>query len=57
MTDSILIQNGAAHEIWRGKTKAQVPPLHEDLVKNIVEVESDTVNENDAWDGEKFIPA
>lgn len=57
MTDSVLIQNGGARQIWRNTTKTEVPPLHPDLVACIVEVESDTVNENDAWDGEQFIPA
>jgi hypothetical protein len=54
MVDSILIQNGKAHEIWRGTAKKNLPPLHADLVAQIVEVPDDTVNGGDLWDGKVF---
>lgn len=45
MIDSILIQDGRAHQIWRGVAKADLPPLHPDLVAQIVEAAANTVNE------------
>lgn len=53
MTDSVLIVNGHAHQIWRGKSKDDIPPLHPDLVKGIVETDNE-VNEGDAYDGASF---
>ena len=52
--DSILIQNGTAHQIWPGKAKASLPELHPSIVDQIVEVVSDTVHEKDNWDGSRF---
>ena len=54
MTDSILIQNGKAHEVWRGIAKADLPSFHRDLVKQIVEAAEGTVNGGDIWDGASF---
>lgn len=52
--DCVLIQHGRAHQIWRGKSKGLLPPLHPDLVAQIVEAESNTVAEGDAWTGAAF---
>ena len=54
MVDSILVQNGKAHEIWRGIAKSDLPPLHKDILANIVEAPDGTVNEKHLWDGTKF---
>lgn len=54
MTDCILIQNGRAHEIWRGKKKVELPPLHPDLLANVVEVETSDTQEGDVWKNRKF---
>lgn|GEM_PF-3929800 len=52
MLDVILIQNGRAHEIWRGKTIDALRPLfHADLVAQMVERPAGAVNEGDVWDG------
>lgn len=53
MTDCVLIENGLAHQVWRGKTKAELPPLHADVLKNIVEVDY-LVAEGDVHDGAQF---
>ncbi len=55
MTDVVLIQNGKAHEIFHNVSLAQMTGrFHADLVAQMVEVPSETVNENDIWDGENF---
>lgn len=56
--DCVLIQNGKAHEIWRGIATDKLPPLHPDLVAQTVEAPAGTVNDGDAWDAElsKFVP-
>jgi len=68
MTDLVLIQNGVAHEIVRNTTKAAFcyetpegeseprPKFHPDVVAAYVEVESDTVFEDYAWNGSAFVP-
>lgn len=54
MLDVILIQDGRAHEIWRGKTIDQIRMLyHVDLVAQMVERPADTVNEGDEMPGEE----
>ena len=51
MLDVILIQNGRAHEIWRGKTLDELRPLyHADLIAQMVERTTGTVNDGDVWD-------
>jgi len=52
MTDSVLIQDGIAWQIWPGVAKADLPPMHTDLV--VVEVTSGTVQEGYLWDGTAF---
>lgn len=54
--DSILIQHGRAHEIWRGKSKSELPPFTPSLLDSIVEADSGAVNEGDQWDGVSFTP-
>lgn len=55
IVDSILIQNGRAHQIWRNATIAMAPPMTADLMAQIVEFPAGTVNEGDLWDGANFV--
>ena len=67
--DCILIQNGKAHQIWSGISKADLCfKIHEGesdaraifspaIFSAIIEVESDAVNEGDEWNGARFTPA
>lgn len=50
--DCILIQNNKAHEIWKERTLNALPKLHSDLLKNIVEVSSESVSYGDIWNSE-----
>lgn len=50
--DCILIQLGRAHEIWRDTRKADLPPLHPDLLALIVEQPAGAVSDGDLWDAE-----
>ncbi len=52
--DQVLIQDGHAQQIWRGIAKVDLPPLHPDLVVQIVERPEGVVQENDLWDGTSF---
>ena len=54
MSDSILIQNGCAHQIWRGVAKSALPPMTADLLAAVVEMPADTVNEGYVWNGIAF---
>lgn len=54
--DSILVQHGRAHEIWRNTAKSKVPPLHADLVAQIVEAPAGTVDDGDAYVDGAFVP-
>ena len=56
MTDSILVQNNKAHQIWRGLDKTAIPEFHPDIVDQIVERPDGEVNEGDNWDGSVFTP-
>lgn len=55
-TDSILVLNGIAWEIWRGKSKAQLPPFHPDLVAMIVEAPAGTVHDGYRYTDGVFTP-
>lgn len=55
MTDVVLIQNSVAHEIFRNTTLEEVGTrFHADLVAQMVEVASNSVNDQDVWDGHTF---
>lgn len=54
MIDSVLIQDGRAHQIWPGKSKTELPPLHRDFLARVVEVHAGTVAAGDLWDGYAF---
>lgn len=57
MIDTVLIQHGAAHEIFRGSTLDDLRSrFHADLIAQMVEVPANSVNENDIWDGAHFSP-
>jgi len=56
MMDSVLISQGIAWEVRRKTPKTAWLPIHPTLYEQIVEVAEDTVNEQDSWDGAKFIP-
>lgn len=57
MIHSVLIQNGAAHQIWRDTPKSELEDrLHADLIAQIVEVTAE-VDCGDVWDGKAFAPA
>lgn len=55
MPDVVLIQHGAAHEIFAGRTLASMNGCFSpDLIAQMVEVESGSVAERDVWDGASF---
>lgn len=54
MTDTILIQNGVAHEVFTDRTiKDMTSRRHPDLVAQMVEVDGG-VTIGDVWDGRAF---
>lgn len=55
MLHSVLIQHGRAHQIWRDTRKADLPPMHADLLAEVTETEQD-VSPGDEWDGKAFAP-
>lgn len=56
-TDSVLIQNGIAWQIWPGTAKAALPPMHAALLAQVVEVAAASVKPCDVWNGSTFSPA
>lgn len=56
MVDSVLVQDGKAHEVWSGIAKADVRPMHPDMLAQVVEVETGTVNYGDAFADGVFTP-
>ena len=54
--DSVLISQGMAWEVRRKTPRTAWLPLHPSVYAQVMEVPEDTVNEQDTWDGEKFIP-
>lgn len=55
MTDVVLIQHGAAHQIWRGTTIENLRTMFApELVAQMREVSSSSVSDGDVWDGTKF---
>lgn len=55
MTDTVLIQHGKAHEIFAGRTLAEMAlRRHPDLVAAMVEAADGSVEVGDVWDGSAF---
>ncbi|MCF2522354.1 hypothetical protein [Bradyrhizobium sp. G127] len=52
--DSILVQNGRAHQIWRGVAKDSIPPMTPELMDCVVEAEAGLVDDGDIWSGSAF---
>lgn len=56
MTDVVLVQNGRAHEIFRGgRIKGMRGKFHRELVERMVEVESESVRVGDLFDPMKKV--
>lgn len=56
--DSIFVQNGVAHEIWRGIAKDNLPPMHPAILAQVVEAARDVVQYGYLYsDGQFSAPA
>lgn len=55
MKQTVLIQHGQAHEIWRGGKTRLTKLFHADLVAQMVETDQ-PVEVGDLWDGTAFSP-
>jgi hypothetical protein len=55
MTDTVLVQDGKAHEIFAGRTLEDMAKRrHPEVVKLMVEVRDGAVELGDVWDGSGF---
>jgi hypothetical protein len=54
MIDSVLVQNGRAHEVLPNKRKTEIV-YHPDLMAQVYEVDGGSVAEGYVFDGTKFL--
>lgn len=53
MAHSVLIQNGAAWQVWENTAKVDLPPMHPSLVEQVIEYDG-PVSSGWLWDGAVF---
>lgn len=54
MSHAVLIQNSVAQQVWRNTLKADLPPMHPDILSNVIDYDGD-VSDGWAWDGTTFV--
>ena len=54
MSNAVLIQNNIAWQVWKNTLKVDLPPMHPDIVSNIIDYAGD-VSDGWEWDGTAFV--